>query len=596
MHDLGGWDPEHLPEPKEELYRFGAFVHATAVRQDVVSANELARLSAEQGGPRARLRLRRREIAKLLRPYVGSRFSEQFRAVAPLAAYLFLFQMLVLRHDIGTPWGIALGLAAVVVGLMLFMEGLKLGLMPFGESIGESLPARASLPTVLIVVLLLGIGVTFAEPAIGALRTAGSIVDADAAPQLHALLNEMAWALVLAVGVGVGLAAVLGTLRFLQGWSLKPLIYLTVLPALALTLLAAEQPALVPLIGLAWDCGGITTGPVTVPLVLALGIGIAGAAGRGDGGLSGFGIVTLASIVPVIGVLGLGLWLAQLSPESVGQVATALAGATSNQPWYETSPGVEIVGGLRAILPLVLFMLAILRLLLGERMPHRMTTLYGITLTVLGMILFNLGLAYGLAALGTTSGALAPAAFTAVPTSPESPLYFYGLGVAIVLLFAWLLGYGATLAEPALNAMGYTVQSLTNGAFEKSTLMHAVSFGVGSGIALGVAKLIFGWSLVWLLLSGYFLALLLTWFSEEEYVNIAWDSAGVTTGPVTVPLVLALGLGLGGAVQAVDGFGILAMASVGPIISVLAMGLWVRWRIHRIHRRSDIEHMRKEPR
>jgi hypothetical protein len=141
-----------------------------------------------------------------------------------------------------------------------------------------------------------------------------------------------------------------------------------------------------------------------------------------------------------------------------------------------------------------------------------------------------------------------------------------------------LLGFGATLAEPALNALGLTVQKLTNGAFKKSMLMWSVAVGVAFGIAIGVAKLIIGFDLATVLLPLYGVGLVLTLFSSEEFVNVAWDSAGVTTGPVTVPLVLAMGLGLGNAVSAIDGFGILSMASICPILAVLTMGIFIQLR------------------
>jgi hypothetical protein len=157
-----------------------------------------------------------------------------------------------------------------------------------------------------------------------------------------------------------------------------------------------------------------------------------------------------------------------------------------------------------------------------------------------------------------------------------SPLYEYAVGLSLALAFAWFLGFGATLAEPALNALGITTEKLTNGVFKKKTLINAVSIGVGFGIAIGVAKLIFDLPLAWLILPGYLLAMVLTFFSSEEFVNVAWDSAGVTTGPITVPLVLAMGLGLGDATHAVEGFGILCMASIGPIITVMITGLWAR--------------------
>jgi hypothetical protein len=192
------------------------------------------------------------------------------------------------------------------------------------------------------------------------------------------------------------------------------------------------------------------------------------------------------------------------------------------------------------------------------------------------MCIFNLGLTYGLSRLGSESGSLLPAAFTHVAEVETSPLYFYMIGLTLVLAFAWFLGFGATLAEPALNTLGLTVQNLTQGVFNKSTLLYAVSTGVAFGIALGLARIIFDLPLAWLLLPTYLLAVVLTLLSSEEFVNIAWDSAGVTTGPITVPLVLAMGLGIGDAVQVVEGFGMLAMASIGPILSVLATGLWIR--------------------
>jgi len=433
------------------------------------------------------------------------------------------------------------------------------------------------LPAVLTVAFILGVGVTFAEPAIGALQTAGQLISVESAPYLYILLNDWSGALVLVVGCGVGLATVLGTLRLIYGWSLKPMIYITLVPALGLSLYAAVHPELQKVLGLAWDCGAVTTGPVTVPLVLALGIGIATSAGKGNATLSGFGIVTLASLFPVIGVLGLAIYVASSVPvESIMLAATPGGQVAAVQAWYASTPGREIVLGLRAILPLVLFLYLVMKLMLGEKIAHTGTISYGIVLTVAGMCIFNMGLTYGLSRLGSESGSLLPAAFTHIDAVETSPIYLYMIGLFLALAFAWFLGFGATLAEPALNTLGLTVQNLTQGVFKKSTLMYAVSTGVAFGIALGLTKIIFDLPLAWLLLPTYLLAVVLTFLSSEEFVNIAWDSAGVTTGPITVPLVLAMGLGVGDAVQVVEGFGMLSMASIGPILAVLATGLWVR--------------------
>jgi hypothetical protein len=567
-------------------YRFGDYQRELEAGRNEISMNRFfPKLEKDAEGHTIPHQLRSvklmpAEIYRLMRPYVSVRFMEQVKAVVPLAVYLVLFQILILRQLEADYWIITAGLFAVIAGLMFFMEGLKLGLMPFGTVIGATLPRRLSLPWVLVIILLLGIGVTFAEPAIGALKAAGQNVSVEQAPYLYALLNDWSDILVLVVGASVGLAAVLGTLRFIYGWSLKPLIYATLAPALALTLFATTDSELQKVIGLAWDCGAVTTGPGTVPLVLSLGIGIAASAGKGDSELSGFGIVTLASLFPIIGVFLLALYVSSsLSPAEIIAVAKEAAGATQTvtPAWYERSPGQEIVLGVRAILPLVLFLFFVFSVILKAKLHNIGEILYGIVLAIIGMSIFNLGLTYGLSNLGGSIGSLVPAAFIEIPGIEISPIYKYIVGVTLTLLFAWALGFGATIAEPALNALGETTESLTNGVFKKSMLLKAVSLGVAFGIATGVAKLVFDLPLVWLLVPGYLLAIVLTFFSSEQFVNVAWDSAGVTTGPITVPLVLAMGLGIGGAMNAMEGFGILCLASIGPIISVMATGLWARY-------------------
>ena len=563
--------------------RFGSFVAKYRIRHSEISYN----LLTPKPDPTGEKSLRPEKInvtpAKafaLLVPYCSVRFKEQLRAVVPLAVYLALFQIFVLQYPIQAATLLLIGLLAVVIGLAIFMEGLNSGLMPFGNVIGANLPNKASMPVVLVIIGMLGVGVTFAEPAIGALQAFGSSVDVTRAPYLYEVLNNWTMPLVLIVGAGVGMAAILGTLRFVRGWSLKPLIYSSLGPVVVLTIFFWTKPELRSVLGLAWDCGAVTTGPVTVPLVLALGIGIANSAGKGNSTLSGFGIVTLASLFPILAVLLLTLFVSmQISPEEIIANATAAAAATTTATsiWDQT-PLVEIVLGVRAILPLVLFLGAVLYFVIKIKVPNRMVTFYGLTLSVIGMCVFNLGLTYGLGAIGTQTGGALPGAFMELAIVKSSPIFPEIIGIMIVILFAFILGFGATLAEPALNALGLTVQKLTNGAFKKSMLMYSVATGVAVGIALGISKLVLHLDLATILLPLYGIGIVLTIFSTEEFVNVAWDSAGVTTGPVTVPLVLAMGLGLGNAVSAVEGFGILSMASICPIIAVLSMGIYIRTR------------------
>ena len=606
-----------------------------------------------------RLVLGPRDTLRVLWPYVRRNFLDQLSGIWFIVAYLIVFQLLVLSLPIMYASMIAVGIFVVAVGLMFFMEGLRLGLMPLGEVIGSVIPKKSSMPLILLFAFLLGAGATFAEPAIAVLKAAGSTLLPDEAPLLFSLLNDFSGQLVTCVGVGVGLAVLFGVLRFFYAWPLKYLAIPSVSLLLVLSFGYNQIPELSDVLGLAWDCGAVTTGPVTVPLVLALGIGVCRvvSSGSGSGGHSGFGIVTLASLFPILAVLLLSGYhyaakdyygaenyrgdIVVISEQSVEDTVKQRRNSSPiSGPEFETyleqgrlpdgydyefrggepllvdgqivvtQPDVVIrkqyerpfslvgdrtwdtdkslsseltragLDALRAIIPLCLFLYVVLRML-GQTLGKESDVGVGVGFALVGMGLFGLGIALGLTPLGGQLGSNVPLAFAEiVPWGgefSEGPLHDAYVGKLVAVAFAFLLGYGATLAEPALNALGDTVQKITAGAFQKRLLMQSVAFGVGCGIAAGVVKMAFGLSLFSLLLPAYLLVLVLTWFSPHSFVNFSWDSAGVTTGPITVPLVLAMGLGIGANVPGVsDGFGILALASVGPILTVLTVGLYTQ--------------------
>lgn len=537
-----------------------------------------------------------KEAITIIKPYVKVRLNEQFKVVIPIALYLLLVQIIVMKQTVTGGTGIGIGLVGVVVGLMFFMEGLKKGLMPFGENIGYFLPMKARKSIILVIAFLLGIGATFAEPAMGVLKEAGKIVDPSRAPLLYAMLNKYSGYTVLAVSVGVGIATLLGILMFIYGWSLKRLIYFSITPTLLLTAYSFTDESLSQIIGLAWDCGAVTTGPVTVPLVLSLGIGVAGVIKhKHTNNIPGFGLVTLASMYPIMAVLLLGVALNSIMPEAAGTTTTmgttvAVAGTTgaaSMASWFHSPSVQSFVLSVRAIVPLALFLWFVQTLILKERIHNAGVIIYGLTLCLIGMSLFNLGLNFGLSPLGAMVGSVVPGSYSSIEMVSGSPLYGLAVGLVVCFLFAFFLGYGATLAEPALNALGLTVENITNGAFRKKLVMLSVSLGVAMGLAVGVLKIIFNVSIIHLLLPLYILAVVLTVISEEKYVNMGWDSAGVTTGPITVPLVLAMGLGFANATNAMDGFGILALASIFPILSVLSVGLYVHYLQARTTKEAD---------
>lgn len=627
-----------------------------------------------------RIRLPAGESRRLVTGYIRSRILDQVPPVLFMVLYLALFQLAVLGIPLQGALPVAAGVGLVILGLAVFIEGLSLGLMPLGETIGLRLPKKAGWPVVLLFAFLLGVLATLAEPAVSALKVAGASVRPWESPVLYALLNRHSWILVGSIGLGVGLGVVFSVIRYYRAWSLK-VVVLVVLPlCLGMSTLAALDPKLAALVSLAWDSGGITTGPVTVPLALALGLGISRVVAKNESPLSGFGIVTMASLVPVVTVLAGAMLLAPglpgpMSPAdfaapanraAVGELfdsPAALeaclaslaapgpadpaprASATFQAPAPEQPvlPGLQLVraawnlfqASAQAVLPLCALLLLVL-VLLRQRLARPDEVFLGIALALGGMFFLNAGLQTGLTPLGNAVGQGLPSTIRAIElpdsgrTIPDfdpglvyrsvdeaghSTSFFYlrapeGLrtvpweperydpaghsyrltsqrgplfgsadqpwGMVVLLAFAFFMGFGATMAEPALITMGKTVEDITVGTFGKKQLMQAVAVGVGLGVGLGIVRLLVGLPLLWFLVPPYAVVVILTLLSDETFVNIAWDSAGVTTGPVTVPLVLAMGLGLGGQLGLSDGFGILALASVWPILTVLATGLVIK--------------------
>ena len=324
--------------------------------------------------------------------------------------------------------------------------------------------------------------------------------------------------------------------------------------------------------------------------------------------LTGFGVVTLASLIPVNLVMLLSLLLPPL--RAAMHSSGAASGGEGSEvsllasSWREETT-LATAAGLRALVPLVAFMSLLLQRVLKDTRPltasvelrndKKATVGASSALVVaqVGITLFNIGLSKGLTQLGTVVGATLPAAFAAIPGVKGSALMVQRTGIAVAFVFAWALGFASTLAEPALFTLAVTVEKLTQGSMSKQQVVYSVALGVGTGTALGLMKVIMQWPLMPMLLTGYALAALLTVPAQELLVNVAWDSAGVTTGPVTVPLVISLGLGVGKGIGAADGFGILSLASVCPIVSVLAVGLFMRkqakWKQRRLNKKKAAE-------
>lgn len=531
------------------------------------------------------VKLTPRLVLAIVGPYVFDKIAEQVKAMIPICLFLVVFQMLVFRMAIPDAVGISLGLCGVIMGLMFFIDGLRIGVMPLGENIGSTLPAKAKLPVILTAACLLGAMANMAEPAIGTLRILGQKIPYEKAPLLFDFLNNRTEFILWVVSLGVGVGAMNGIFRFVKGWSLK----FTIVPGLSiaviLTIISAFDEQVKHILGMAWDAGGITTGTVTAPLVLALGVGMASALGKSDSGMSGFGIITLCSIWPIVAMLSVALYCSwtgnYMTPDQYQAfVAAGAGGATESASTNILALiGENFLASAQVIIPLIGLLVIIQKFVLRDEIRNVDQVVAGVIFTLIGLMLFKIGLATGLNPFGEKVGHDAAISFSNsgfeafLPAGAADGRYGKLWGTIIVMFFGFLAGYGATLAEPALVTLGLTVEDLTAGAFKKYLLMHSVGFGVGIGLVIGVAKIIYGWNAMAIVLPSYALVLFLTMISDEKYVNFGWDSGGVTTGDITSPVLISLGLGVAGGAGGFDGFCLIAMGSVWPIISVLTLGL-----------------------
>eukprot|EP00811_Abedinium_folium_P012443 NODE_2153_length_2281_cov_10.695450.p1 GENE.NODE_2153_length_2281_cov_10.695450~~NODE_2153_length_2281_cov_10.695450.p1 ORF type:complete len:623 (+),score=171.21 NODE_2153_length_2281_cov_10.695450:157-2025(+) len=506
------------------------------------------------------------------------------RAVVPLCAFIGIY----CKVAVGV-WVLDLhisgGLLCVIAGLAVFKYGLVTGLMPLGRSIGRRLVFCVPLAVFLGITCALGVLITFAEPGINSLQEVGKIMEQREGP-VQALLLEHSFGLLNAIATGVGMAATVGVLRLKERWSMKPVVLFVCVPTVLLTAACwFGAPELRPVVGIAWDAGAITTGPATVPIVVAIGLGIAHSAREhatsearkslaeeppldtGASEIDGFGIVTLASLFPVCTVLTYTLllsWSGALDNNGITPSPTIYREPDLSA--WEKFPMLQVVLSLRAVLPVTIFLLGVQYLLIREALEDLPRVLFGIGAVLCGLFIFNIGLSFGSVPLGKAAGEVLPLALDE---------YGAASGPVFVFAFGFVAGFIATVVDLEPCGLGETVEELSQGKFKKWHLFGSVATGVGAGIILGFCKLLYELDILMVLCIGYTIALSLTAICDEGLATIAWDSAGVTTGPVTVPLVLSVGAGIANKAHVNEGFGILACASVCPIISVLVMAIVV---------------------
>jgi hypothetical protein len=435
-----------------------------------------------------------------------------------------------------------IGAVLLVVGIGFFSMGADIAMTPMGAHVGSGLSKQRKLGLLLSVCFVLGLLITIAEPDLTVL-----------AGQVSAVMNGTV--LIYAVGIGVGAFLVVAILRIVFKVQLSYILMLfyMLLFAMALLLVVRGNDNLLPL---AFDSGGVTTGPITVPFLMALCVGISSVLGDRRSKENSFGMVALCSVGPVLAVLVLGIFS---SRDMVYEVPDY---TVSGDIWGAYIHHFSVVAAEVAVaLGLIVVFFLVCQVLFLKLPWKRLLKIgIGVIFTYIGLVVFLTGVNVGFMPIG------------------------YKLGVALSKLNRWVLtGFGflvgvlVVLAEPAIHVLNQQVEEVTGGLVTKKSMLLGLCIGVGTAIALSVVRIVFDFSLVYYVIPGYFVSLALSLFVPPVYTAIAFDSGGVASGPMTSGFILPFATGICVALQGEaavlrDAFGVVALVAMAPLITIQLLG------------------------
>ena len=480
---------------------------------------------------RARLREKLMEALKAVLPIVGIVLLLSF-TVAPLPTSILLAYLF--------------GGFLLIAGMMFFSLGAELAMQPMGERLGARITKTRKLGLVLPLGFLLGVLITVSEPDLQVL--AGQV------------LSIPSPVLIWCVAAGVGLFLVFAFLRMLIGVPLRTMLLLFYAITFVLAFFAPKS-----FLAVAFDAGGVTTGPMTVPFIMSFGIGIAAIRSDRHAADDSFGLIALCSIGPILAILVLSLIF---RPESAAYSSVLIPeidhSITLAKLFTEALPAYLYEIAL-AVLPIIGFfgIFQIVSLRLNKKTLIRIGV--GLVYTYAGLVLFLLGANVGFMPAGSYLGQ----ALAALP-------YRW-----IVIPIGMLIGYYIVKAEPAVYVLMKQVEELTSGLVKGSALQISLSIGVAVSIGLAMLRVLTGISILWFVLPGYGIALLLSFFVPKLFTAIAFDSGGVASGPMTATFLLPFAVGaclaVGGNVVT-DAFGVVAMVAMTPLITIQVLGVFYRIR------------------
>ena len=472
------------------------------------------------------------------------KLSEAFISVLPVTAIVFLLNLTpIVNFSAREIVVFLISSIFLVLGIGLFNLGADIAMTPMGEHIGSGLSKTKKISLLLAVCFLMGLLITVAEPDLTAL-----------AEQVDAVLNPKL--LIITVGMGVGLFLLLSVLKIIFRKSLSTILIFFYMLLFALTSLVVIKgnEAFLPL---AFDSGGVTTGPITVPFIMALGVGIAATLGGKNSAENSFGLIAMCSIGPILAVMGLGIFAGNDIPYEIPEDYNMAGNMLKEIPRILGAVSEEVM----LAIGLVVAFFIILQIFCLKLPNKKLVTIFvGILYTVLGLIIFLATVNIGFMPIGYKMGS---------ELAKSNP--------AIVVGFGFIIGMVVVLAEPAVHVLNKQVEEITAGTVSKKSMMIALSVGVGVSIGLSVLRIVLDFNVLYYLIPGYFISLGLSFFVPGLYSAIAFDSGGVASGPLTSTFILPFAVGVCASLHGpdkvmTDAFGIVAMVAMTPLITIQALG------------------------
>ena len=481
------------------------------------------------------------------------KIQESMASVLPITAIVLLLSITLAPLDSAVLVLFLFGAVLLVGGMGLFTMGVDMSMIPMGEVVGVTMSRSKFFLLPVVGYFLLGVLSTVAEPDLQVL-----------AEQVPAIDNLV---LILTVAVGVGFFLVVAALRIRLAIPLRRLLLVFYC---VVFLLAALAPG--DFIPVSFDSGGVTTGPITVPFIMALGLGIASTRSDANSASDSFGLISLCSIGPILAVLLLGICY---RPESAGYSMTQLpelaTTADAARCFRDAFPGYfkEVAAALAPIAGVFVLFQAVTRHFQSNQLLRIGA---GLLYTYLGLVLFLCGVNVGFGPVGTVLG-----------RSLAQPGYKW-----LLVPIGMLIGFFIVKAEPAIQVLNRQIQSVTSGAISARAMNRCLSIGVSVSVGLAMLRVVTGIPVAYILLPGYVLALGLSFVVPPIFVGIAFDSGGVASGPMTTTFLLPLSIGacetLGGNVMT-DAFGVVALVALTPLIAVQLMGVAYRIKMSRVEKR-----------